>query len=153
MTALLILTTVLQNHSTSNSTTEALIILRLRFKRKMSSTTHRTTPNLRQASRMLNLWVLTKDNLKPLQWEVLCLIGRQLKEQILRTKLLQEEHLATQISPCLVSNTTTSSIQTLVMGWTLEELTSRHLEESILISLPLTTTHKDTHSLTWTETK
>jgi hypothetical protein len=61
------------------------------------------------------------------------------------------ELLAIQISPYLDSNTTISSTPIQDMEWTLEELTSKHLEESILTSLPLITILKDTLSLTLTK--
>ena len=121
----------------------------------MNLTTQLTTltRNRRQAIKILSPLALTRDNnnLKSLHWEALCQTDQQPKEQMWQTKLSQVELLAIQISLYLDSNTTISSIPILDMAWTLEELTSKHLEESILTSLPLITILKDTLSLTWTK--
>ena len=123
----------------------------------MNLTTQLTTltRNRRQAIKILSPLALTRDNnnLKSFHWEALCQTDQQPKEQMWQTKLSQVELLAIQISLYLDSNTTISSIPILDMAWTLEELTSKHLEESILTSLPLITILKDTLSLTWTKIK
>jgi hypothetical protein len=111
------------------------------------------TRNRRQAIKILSLQALTRDNnsLKSFHWEALCQTDQQPKGQMWQTKLFQVELLAIQISLYLDSNTTISLIPILDMAWTLEAQTSKHLEESILTSLPLITILKDTLSLTWTK--